>query len=272
MDIKEIKKAKESYGLTCREISEASGVPMSTVLKVFSGNNKNPRRDTIMKLAGGISKLIGEEPSADIDNMDLYRGRRRAEEEKIIRSRKQGQFTIEDLEGMPEDVRYEICDGKLIKMEAPTTIHQLLAAEIYLQIRNYIIKHAGKCIPYIAPLDVQFDDEGKDVFKPDVFIVCSDEFEPGRVYGAPDLIIEIISPASKKYDMQTKLSKYAEYDVREYWIVDPYKEKVVVHELEKGDISLYPFDAKIPVGIYSGRLKIDFKAMPDYIKSSYRKA
>lgn len=268
MDIKELKKAKESYGLTLREISEASGVPMSTVLKVFSGNNKNPRKDTLLKLSGGVAHLM-EEKSADIDNMDIYLGRRRAEEDKIIRSGKQGQFRIDDLEGMPDGIRYEICDGKLIKAESPSTVHQLLVAEIYLQIRNHINKNKGKCIAYIAPVEVQFDEEGKNVFEPDIFVVCDGEFRPGRVYGAPDLIIEIISPASKKYDMQTKLSKYAEYNVREYWIVDPYKEKVVVHELEKGDISLYPFDVKIPVGIYEGKLKIDFKAMPEYIRSFY---
>ncbi len=302
MTINEIKELKEQYGFSCQMIADKSKVPMSTVLKIFSGSIKNPRASTISKLSKGMLSLQLESVRSEMEgrkelgisnvsepedmfreavqygagsnarNMtdsDRYNTYKSQQEKQIITSKKPGDFTIGDLKDMPEGIRYEIFNGKLIKMDSPTTLHQLLSSEIFFQIRTFIQNNNRKCIPYMAPLDVQFDDEGKNVFEPDIFVVCKGKPTFKRIYGVPDFIIEIVSPSNRKYDMQDKLSKYTEFGVREYWIVDPYKRSIVVHDLENCGIAIYSFEDSVPVSIYNDELKIDFKSMPDYIKNMY---
>jgi Uma2 family endonuclease len=84
------------------------------------------------------------------------------------------------------------------------------------------------------------------------------------------MIVEILSISTRSKDMYTKLSKYKNAGVREYWMVDPLKKKVIVYHFENGDeIALYGFDAKIPVGISGGELVIDFAEIYDEIRYLY---
>jgi Uma2 family endonuclease len=145
---------------------------------------------------------------------------------------KQGTYTIRDREARNETRPSELIDGVLYDMAAPTFVHQLIAGEIYLQLQNCVRSHGEKCIPFMASADVRLDRDDKTMVMPDVFVVC----DPGRIVGrngryldgAPDLVFEVASPSTRKTDMGIKLEKYRRAGVREYWIVDYEKRKVIV--------------------------------------------
>ena len=213
--------------------------------------------------------------------------------------KKQGEYTIEDRNALPEDRPSELIDGVIYNMASPALRHQSISGAIYHQIWNYVDSHGGNCIPFIAPTDVRLDRDERTMVVPDVFVICptddekpdderpedekpdgenpGDEMPDGEkpdkerpddermdndkyINGAPDLIIEVLSPSTRRKDMFTKLYKYEAAGVREYWLVDPQKEKVIVYIFgEESDVSLYGFDSEIPVGIYQGDCRIDFK-------------
>ena len=164
---------------------------------------------------------------------------------------------------LPDDQRVELIDGVFYDMGAPTRAHQLIAGEIHRQIANYIMDRNGPCTVYIAPLDVQLDCDDRTMVQPDVLIVCDKDKETRRnVFGAPDFVLEVISPSTRMKDSFLKLKKYLEAGVREYWIVDPYRQKVLIYYFEGEDWPLIcGFDEPIPVRIYQGELKIDPKHM-----------
>ena len=85
-------------------------------------------------------------------------------------------------------------------------------------------------------------------------IVCShDKFREGRILGAPDFVAEILSESTKKKDLTIKLGKYTEAGVREYWIIDPDKKRILVYDLKQdADLSIYGFDETVPMGIFQG--------------------
>ena len=178
--------------------------------------------------------------------------------------KKQGEYTIEDRNALPEDHPSELIDGVIYNMASPALRHQSISGSIYHQLWNYVDAHDGNCTPFIAPTDVRLDRDERTMVVPDVFVICQPD--DGRmdnekyINGAPDLIIEVLSPSTRRKDMFIKLLKYEEAGVREYWVVDPKKEKVIVYIFgEESDVSLYGFDSEIPVDIYQGDCRIDFK-------------
>lgn len=163
-------------------------------------------------------------------------------------------YTSEDYWNLPEEERAELINGKFYDMAPPSRIHQKLVMELSATIREYIKKNHGSCEVYPAPFAVNLDADDKDWVEPDVSVICDSNMLTDRgCSGAPDLIFEIVSPASRKMDYSLKNMIYSQAGVREYWIVDPAKEKVVVYCYENdSDPCLYSFDVDIPVGIYPG--------------------
>lgn len=101
--------------------------------------------------------------------------------------------------------------------------------------------------------------ETDNYVEPDLVVVCDkDKVDEKGCHGGPDLVVEIVSPSSKRMDYAIKLFKYRTYGVREYWIVDTEKKRIQVYDLKHSDIEEYTFSDKIPVGIYEGDLEIDF--------------
>ncbi|MBQ4464016.1 MAG: Uma2 family endonuclease [Eubacterium sp.] len=249
MTLSEIKKAREESGYSYEEIAKRSGVPFSTVQKVLGGTTTRPRSDTLRKLATAF------EPGS---------------KEPFQR---QGTYTIDDYYRVPDDRRVELIDGVFYDMAAPRNIHQLLIGEIHFQIASFIKKNKGSCIPFFAPADVRLDEGADDrtMVQPDIFVVCDrDKTRSKYTGGAPDLIIEVLSPSTRKKDMTKKLHKYTDAGVREYWIVDPDIGRILVYNLENDCIvSMYSFGEKVPVAIYDGKLEIDFGDMPSYITDCY---
>lgn len=182
--------------------------------------------------------------------------------------KKQGEYTIDDYYNLPDDHRVELIDGVIYDMTAPTYVHQGFGGEIYAVFRDYIRKNKGKCMAFISPADIQLDRDNKTMVQPDVFIICDrDKLKKRVLFGSPDLVVEILSPSTRKKDVVIKTRKYRLAGVREYWIVDPIHKQICVHEFAKNDITaLYSFDDKIPVGIWDGKCVVDFKEIYDYLR------
>ena len=162
-------------------------------------------------------------------------------------------YTIEDIYALPDGERAELIDGKIYYMAPPSTRHQRIISDIHYRIKDYIIKNNGECEVLPAPFAVFLNKDNKNYVEPDISIICDkDKITDKGCHGAPDWVIEIISPGNKEMDYFKKLFKYQAAGVREYWIVDPIKEMVMVYRFEKETMEEYSFGEDIPVGIYEG--------------------
>lgn len=165
---------------------------------------------------------------------------------------KSNNYTIKDIYALPNGQRAELIDGQIYDMAPPSYLHQKLVMELSATIRDYVKSHGGPCEVLPAPFAVFLNQDDHNYVEPDVSVIC----DPSRINdrgcnGAPDFIIEIVSPSSQRMDYLTKLFKYRTAGVREYWIVNPMKETVQTYlfgDIE--DFNQYSFDDEIPVGIY----------------------
>lgn len=210
---------------------------------------------------------------------------------------KKQKYTLEDYYRLPDEQRVELIDGVFYDMAAPTTMHQIIGAKIFRGIADYIEKKKGRCVPFMAPVDVQLDCDEYTMVQPDVLVVCDrDKIIRRCIYGAPDLIVEVLSPSTRWKDMSLKLRKYQNAGVREYWIVDLEKKRVLVYEFgkngrdeaeeqqEENDRSrivgetegeeklqevhpqLYSMEDWVPVGIFGGECRIDFSEVYEAVR------
>ncbi len=172
-------------------------------------------------------------------------------------------YTEEDYNNLPENVRAELIDGQLYYMSAPSRMHQKILMTLSKTIANYIDSKGGSCEVYPAPFAVKLFDNRDDTVEPDISVICdSDKLTERGCSGAPDWIVEIISPSTSSHDYIRKLNLYADAGVREYWIVNPIDKSIYVYYL-KGDsfkTTAYTFQDKIKVNIYDD-LWIDFNVL-----------
>lgn len=169
-------------------------------------------------------------------------------------------YTEEDYYALPENVRAELIDGQFYYMAAPSRLHQELLAFLFKKISYYLDSKKGSCRVYPAPFAVKLFQNKKTVVEPDITVICDrDKLTETGCSGAPDWIIEIISPTNASHDYVRKLNLYMSADVREYWIVDPLEKKIFVYYLEQSDykVKAYSFEDKAKVNIYDD-LWIDF--------------
>ncbi len=165
--------------------------------------------------------------------------------------RKEEIYTIDDIYALPDGERAELIDGKIYYMAPPNTKHQRLVHFFDREIGNYIQNHKGECEVFPAPFAVFLSENNENYVEPDISIICDkSKITDKGCDGAPDWIIEIVSTSSKSIDYFTKLFKYRTAGVREYWIVDPMKELVMVYRFEKEVMEQYSFGEDVPVGIY----------------------
>lgn len=256
MTVTEMRRKKQELGYTNEMIAELSGVPLGTVQKIFAGVTGSPRYDTLQAL----EKIFKPQSDSAISEAVM-----------AYQVKKPGEYTVEDYYALPDEQRVELINGILYDMAAPTTVHQSLSLAIGQRLANYIMGKKGECMTFLAPVDVQIDCDDKTMLQPDILVVCDRSKIIDRcIYGAPDLIIEILSPSTRRKDMSIKLAKYADAGVREYWLVDPDRKKVVVYDLEHEEIPMvYGFDAKVPAGIFDGECVIDFAEIYEYVGFLY---
>lgn len=137
------------------------------------------------------------------------------------------------------DKRLEFIDGVIYTSPSPSIKHQEISSYLHGELYNLLKR--SKCKVFAAPTDVVFHHERKDEKKtvvPDLFVVCNqDNFTENEYLGPPDFIIEILSPSNKSHDMITKLNVYMNFGVKEYWIVDPMENRIMVYFMdEDGEI------------------------------------
>ncbi len=166
---------------------------------------------------------------------------------------KSNTYTINDIYALPEGQRAELIDGQIYDMAPPSPMHQELVMELSATLRDYIKKNGGPCKVYPAPFAVFLNEDDRNYVEPDISVICDSSKVDNRGYqGAPDFIIEIVSPSSQRMDYLTKLFKYRTAGVREYWIVNPLQRTVQVYSFEgTEDSTQYSFDDEITVTIYS---------------------
>lgn len=161
-------------------------------------------------------------------------------------------YTIDDIYTLPDGKRAEIIDGEMYMMAPPSRIHQKLVQELSRVIGNYIFDHQGLCEVYPAPFAVFLNKDNKNYVEPDISVICDkNKLTDKGCNGAPDWVIEIVSPSSQSMDYLTKLFKYRSVGVREYWVVNPMKKTVLTYLFEKkGDSNQYVFSDRINSQIY----------------------
>ncbi len=166
--------------------------------------------------------------------------------------KKEDIYTIEDIYALPDGIRAELIDGKIYYMVPPSWSHQRISSDLHNQIYNYIKDGNGQCEVLAAPFAV-FLDDGSNYVEPDISVICDrSKLDEKGCHGAPDWIIEIVSPGSKTRDYMTKLFKYRIAGVREYWIVDAEKQMTTIYSFEQDLVEQYNFGEDMPVGIYDG--------------------
>lgn len=161
-------------------------------------------------------------------------------------------YTIDAIYALPDGQRAELIDGRIYNMAPPKRMHQKLVSELTQCIGHYIKSQNGSCEIYPAPFAVFLNHDDKTYVEPDISVICDkDKLDEYGCNGAPDWIIEIISPSTERMDYGIKLFKYRSAGVREYWVVNPSKQSVLVYDFEHElNTKQYSFDDTIPGCIF----------------------
>ncbi len=176
------------------------------------------------------------------------------EPQTAFTEKQSGEFTVEDYRALPDDLRAELIDGIFYIMESPSFRHQAILGSLYKQLTDFIESRGGSCIPVLSPMDVQLDCDEKTMIQPDVLVLCDrSKIREWGIYGAPDLVMEILSASTARKDTGLKLTKYRQAKVREYWIIDPEKCQICVYDFRKEiPPALYGWQDAVPVRIFDG--------------------
>jgi len=259
MNLQEMKSQKISLRYSCEMISRFSGVSLETVQKIFEDGEPLKDFETWRALNDFFERPVHSNYVSE--GAAAYNRKR------------QGEYTLDDYYAIPEDIRAELIDGVIYDLSAPTTIHQAIAGFIYARLLAHVLAHKGLCMPFISPVDVQLDCDQSTMVQPDVIIVCDrDKLINRCVFGAPDFIIEVLSPSTRRKDMIVKLNKYMTAGVREYWMIDPKKKNVLVYDFEHNQYPMiFGFEDTIPVHMWNGACVIDFKELYEHIRFLYER-
>lgn len=177
-------------------------------------------------------------------------------------------ITLAQYEALPENRRTEVFDGTAYDMASPSQEHQTISMELSTILNTYLKSKNSPCRVFHAPFDVKLNDTPLTIVQPDLMIVCKkDKLDGKRCNGAPDFIIEIVSPGNPADDYIRKLYYYKNYGVREYWIVDPRRKTVTVNYFEGDMLNVqYSFDSTIKVNLYEDLL-IPFAGIADLLNT-----
>jgi Uma2 family endonuclease len=189
-----------------------------------------------------------------------------------------GHYTYADILQWDEGERYELFDGRAFMMASPTRLHQEISGAIFNKLYNFL--EGKRCNVYYAPFGVRLfpkkDKSDDTYFEPDIVVVCDpSKLDDWGCNGAPDLVVEILSPSTVKHDLLYKFNKYLEAGVREYWIVDPDEKTVSVYVLEGGRFVFYEYEWETAVQAsalpgFTLELKSVFTASEDSPKLSQK--
>ncbi len=161
-------------------------------------------------------------------------------------------YTVDDIYALPEGQRAELIDGQIYNMAPPMRIHQKLVTELVSAIHQFIKNNNGNCEVYPAPFAVFLNSDNRNYVEPDISVICDkNKLDDKGCNGAPDWVIEVVSPSTEQMDYGIKLFKYRSSGVREYWVINPKTKIVNVFDFEfENESKQYSFDDIIPVCIY----------------------
>ena len=247
MDILDLKRLKKESGMTNAEIAELSGIPVSTVNKIFSGATENPRYGTLL----AIEQVLVQKEKLPFRYDEIKQEPCMVQEEATNYCYNARIYGKKDIESLDEWTRAELIDGKLYLLAAPNRMHQFLISELSFALKSHIRNKKGGCHVYPAPFAVKLFDDEKTEVQPDISVICNkDIMTDNGCSGAPDMVIEIVSASNSLHDYITKLMQYQKSGVREYWIVNPEQERVSVLNFENPEkTNEYTFDDVITSGV-----------------------
>ena len=286
MTIDEMRTIKNQRGYSIATLSAYSGVPRGTLAKIFSGETQNPRPSALLAiekvLTGDESILKGKsaiyreqrDPAAAGRKFMLqetpaaYGGPAPSAESSAKESHTKESYTIDDYFALPDDVRKELIDGQFYDMAEPTLAHQSAVGYIHASLLWQIRGKGGSCMPFVSPIGVQLDQDDKTVVEPDVVVLCKRELMRRRViYGAPDFVLEVLSPSTRKKDMSLKLHKHINAGVREYLMIDPDRKQLICYQIENDMCcNMQPLEGIYRLQIFHGEIEIDLDEVRRYIE------
>ena len=287
MTREEMIKIKTERGYSTAQLSEWTGVPVGTLAKILSGQTKNPRVDTMKQIEDFLLKDFPKygDMFDDQDGFLRYRSPGTYPTDPAAAAdmmlcekalaygappKEQGRYTASDLEKLPEGRCCELIDGMLFDMATPTWIHQKIGEEIFLAIHQHIRDHKGKCLVSLAPVGIFLDGNRDSTYViPDLFVVCDrGKLRQDSILGAPDFVLEVISPSTAAKDKIVKAAKYMNAGVREYWIIDPFKKTLVVYDYSIPQTHILPLEGMRAIGIFEEELLIDLDRIREIIDES----
>lgn len=291
MTVEEIRKRKKRLKLTTQQLAILAELPLGTVSKILTGETKNPSYLTIEKLEATIEK---EEMLARVEAYqkamhqyflehpedeggqkkfeEIYRKVNRLndapipyavpkDEEPVMYGSlalQDQRMTINELSKMGESRDLQLINGQLVVSEMAGVSHQRMVKRLGRAISDFVEKKQGICEVFDVGVNVYLDEDEYTLVIPDLAVVCNpSQITERGVVGAPDWVIEVVSPSTRQNDYHKKLHKYMDAGVREYWIVDMDRRMVsVCINGEPMQVTIYSFDDEIPVHIYGGDLCI----------------
>lgn len=260
-NVERLKRRKKELGWSNMKVAEEANVPLGTVNKIFSGATKYPRNETMH----AIIKAMG----LGYYDLEDYHARTALIREtgKYQSGKKDKRATLKTYYSLPGELRAELIDGRFYYTSNPSMEHQCLMVELLSVLHTYFNENRGRCRVLANPCDVRLNKDNYTMLHPDIFVVADGGkcICDGFYDGAPEMVIEIVSPENPEHDYERKREKYQHAGVKEYWIVDPVKQRVIVYVFVRDEMPMiYTFDDEVESGIYLD-LKADFRKIEEAI-------
>lgn len=254
-NIEKLKNRKKELGWTNQRLATESGVPAGTLNKILNGTTRYPRDETV----GALVKAMGMD-YYELDNLET--------DAAVIRetggyqvTKIEKRATLDTYYSLPDELRAELIDGKLYYMAMPSLRHQSIIMTLSALLYHYFSDKKKDCRVFTLSCDVRLDCDDYTILEPDIFVIRGRKSFVSGAYcmGAPELVIEVVSLSSSKHDYELKRYKYHNAGVKEYWIVDPIKMRIVVYVFAKDAIPVvYTFEDTVRTYLYPD-LEIDFR-------------
>lgn len=303
MKIDEIRQRKKKLKLTTYQLALLADLPQGTVSKILTGETKNPSYLTIEKIdetlqqeemkarleayITAMQKYFSEHPE-DEDNQkkfeEIYRSENNLNDAPIPfavpkdddtsiygnLALQDNKITVSQLHKMGESRELQLIDGSVIISEMAGVSHQRMVKKLGRAISDFIDDNNGnngKCEVFDLGVNVYLNEDEYTLVIPDITVICNPgQIDEKGIQGAPDWVIEVVSPSSRQVDYHKKLYKYMDAGVREYWIVDLDRQMVsVCINGEPMQVTIYAFEDTIPVFIYDGKLSVDMQTASSHI-------
>ena len=250
-------KIREHLGMTQKELEKKTGIHQADISKIERGI-ANPSIETITRLADAMNYSVNYDfVKKNTDEGEFVR-------ESVVRNlvswKSQGEYTVDDIMSLPEWVRAELIDGVLYDMAPPNVPHQRIVFDFAYKVRRFIEARKGACEVFISPIGVLISrDDNKNYLEPDMVIVCDPDKITRNFIISPDFVLEVTSPSTGARDFAEKKEKYRKMGVKEYWIVDTRRKRLVVYLADDGfNIpQIHSLNEEVGIHMYNNELKLD---------------